>query len=110
MLYLLLSIIAVGVLLCSEPGKRILSGATGLLLIGILVILGVLVVTNFATFIDCALTIIGIPIVFLGIRWIVIQIEKRITWYRPGYGDVPLVLFILSIVLILIYLRFKSLI
>ena len=79
MLYLLLSIIAVGVLLCSEPGKRILSGATGLLLIGILVILGVLVVTNFATFIDCALTIIGIPIVFLGIRWIVIQIEKRIT-------------------------------
>ena len=110
MLYLLLSIIAVGVLLCSEPGKKILSGVTGLLFIGILLVLGAVVITNFASISECALTIIGILLFFLGFRWIVMQIEKRITWYKPGYGDVPLFLFMLLITLFITYLYFKSMI
>ena len=121
MLYLLLTIIAVGVLLCSEPGKKILSGGSiGLLVLGVILLLvigGWLVIANFN---ELILTLTGIVFfvgAIVGIVYVLGLAEqkvakvggyltdnKQIPWYKPSPSAV--VFFIIFLVSVLSYFIF----
>jgi len=122
MLYLILSIIAVGVLLCSEPGKKLLSGGIGLLTLGVILVLvvggGWLIIANFH---ELVLIVIGAAL-FLGFiggvgyicNWSEQKIkklggypedDKQIPWYKPAPSSI--VLFFIILISILFYFAFK---
>lgn len=117
MLNILLTIIAIGVLLCSEPGKKLLSGGIGLLVIGGILLLviggGRFLIANFK---EIAITLSGLFILccvvagmIKGSTWLEQKIrkvchypadDKELSWYQPTPSEI-LFLIIITIAIIL---------
>ena len=112
MIVVLLIIIAIGVLLCSEPGKRILGGGVSLLLLGAMLLLviggGWLIIANFKELSITALCLIVLGFFIAGIVWAFNWLERQIRrigrypeydgllpWYKPEPSAIIISLIIL---------------